>query len=49
MFENRVVMSVFGAKRGEVTWCWRKSYNEEIHNLYSQPNIFQMTKKEKES
>jgi hypothetical protein len=25
--------------RDEVTENWRKMYNEELHNLYSSPNI----------
>jgi hypothetical protein len=29
----------FGPKRDEVTGDWRKLHNEELHNLYSSPNI----------
>jgi hypothetical protein len=35
MFENRVLMRIFGPKRDGVTGGWRKLYNEELHNLYS--------------
>jgi hypothetical protein len=31
-------------KRDEVTGDWRKLHNEELHNLYSSPNIIRMTK-----
>jgi hypothetical protein len=33
VFENRVLRRIFGPKRDEVTWEWRKLYNEELHNL----------------
>jgi hypothetical protein len=29
---------------GEVTWEWRKLHNEELHDLYSSPNIVQVIK-----
>jgi hypothetical protein len=34
----------FGPKRDEVTGDWRKLHNEELHNLYSLPNIIRMIK-----
>jgi hypothetical protein len=39
VFENRVLRKIFGLKRDEVTGEWRKLHNEELHNLYSSPNI----------
>jgi hypothetical protein len=39
VFENRVLRGIFGPKRDEVTGEWRKLHNEELHNLYSSPNI----------
>jgi hypothetical protein len=39
VFENRVLRIIFGAKRDEVTGEWRKLHNEELHILYSSPNI----------
>jgi hypothetical protein len=39
VFENRVLRRIFGPKRDEVTGEWRKLHNEELHNLYSSPNI----------
>jgi hypothetical protein len=42
--ENRVLRRIFGLKRDEVTGDWRKLHNEELHNLYSYPNIIIMIK-----
>jgi hypothetical protein len=42
VFENRVLRRVFGPKRVEVARGWRKLRYEEIHNLYSSPNIIRM-------
>jgi hypothetical protein len=39
VFENGVLRRIFGPKRDEVTGEWRKLYNEELHHLYSSPNI----------
>jgi hypothetical protein len=39
VFENRVLRRIFGSKRDEVTGEWRKLHNEELHNLYSFPDI----------
>jgi hypothetical protein len=38
VFENRVLMRIFGPKRDEVTGGWRKLH-EELHGLYSSPTI----------
>jgi hypothetical protein len=35
---------VFGPKRDEVTGEWRKLHNEELHDLYSSPNIIRVVK-----
>jgi hypothetical protein len=43
VFENRVLGRIFGAKRDEMFGSWRKLNNEELHNLYSSPNIIRMT------
>jgi hypothetical protein len=43
-FENRVLKSIFGPKRDEVTGSWRKLHNDELHNLYSSPSIITMIK-----
>jgi hypothetical protein len=39
VFEDRVLRRIFGPKRDEVTGEWRKLHNEELHNLYSSPDI----------
>jgi hypothetical protein len=44
MFENGVLRRIFGPRRDEVTGDWRKLHNEELHNLYSLPNIIRMIK-----
>jgi hypothetical protein len=44
VFENRMLMRIFGPKRDEVIRGWRKAYNEELHNLYCSPSIIRMIK-----
>jgi hypothetical protein len=44
VFENRVLRRIFGSKRDEVTEEWRKLHNEELHNLYSSPDIIRQVK-----
>ena len=44
VFENRVLRSIFGPKRDEVTGEWRKLHNEELNDLYPSPNIVRMIK-----
>jgi hypothetical protein len=39
VFENRVLRRIFGPKRDEITWEWRKLHNEELNDLYSSLNI----------
>jgi hypothetical protein len=39
VFENRVLWRIFGPERDEVTGEWRKLHREELHNLYSSPDI----------
>jgi hypothetical protein len=38
------VLRIFGPRREEVTGDWRKLHNEELHELYSSPNIIRMIK-----
>ena len=33
VFENRVLMRIFGPKRDEVTGEWRKLHDEALNNL----------------
>jgi hypothetical protein len=44
VFENRFIRRIFGPKRDEVTGEWRKLHNEELHILYSSPDIIRQTK-----
>jgi hypothetical protein len=44
VFENRVLRRIFGPRKDEVTGDWRKLHNEELHNLYSSPNIIRIIK-----
>ena len=44
VFENRVLRSIFGPMRDEVTGEQRKVHNEELNDLFSSPNIFQVVK-----
>ena len=44
MFDNTVLMRIFGPKRDEVTGEWRKLHNEGINDLYSSSNIVRVIK-----
>jgi hypothetical protein len=44
VFENRVLRRIFGPKRDDVTGEWRKLHSEELHNLYSSPDIIRQVK-----
>jgi len=44
VFENRVQRRIFGSKRDEVTGEWRKLHNDELHDVYSLPNILRVIK-----
>jgi hypothetical protein len=41
---RHAVVRIFGPKRDEVTGGWGKLHNEELHKLYSSPNIIRMIK-----
>jgi hypothetical protein len=41
---HRLLRRIFGFKRDEVTGEWRKFHNEELHNLYSSPDIIRQVK-----
>jgi hypothetical protein len=45
VFENRV-LRIFGPKREE-DGSWRKLHNDELHDLYSSPNIVRVIKSRK--
>jgi hypothetical protein len=38
IFENRELRRIFGPKREE-DGSWRKLRNDELHSLYSSPNV----------
>jgi hypothetical protein len=44
VFENRILRRIFGPKRDAVMGEWRKLHNEELHNLYSYPDIIRQVK-----
>jgi hypothetical protein len=39
-----VLGRIFGTRRDGVTGRWRKLHNEELHDLYSSPNIIRTIK-----
>jgi hypothetical protein len=43
VFENRVLRKIFGPKREE-GGSWRRLHNDELHSLYSSPNIVMVIK-----
>jgi hypothetical protein len=43
VFENRALKRIFGLKREE-DGSWRKLHNDELHDLYSSPNIVRVIK-----
>jgi hypothetical protein len=43
VFENGVSRKIFGPKREE-DGSWRKLHNDELHSLYSSPNIVRVIK-----
>jgi hypothetical protein len=43
VLENSVLRRIFGHKRDK-DGSWRKLHNDELHNLYSSPNIIRVIK-----
>jgi hypothetical protein len=43
VFEKNVLRKIFGPKREEDR-SWRKLHNDELHRLYSSPNIVRVIK-----
>jgi hypothetical protein len=43
IFVNRMLRRIFGPKRDK-DGSWRKLHNDELHSLYSSPNIDRVTK-----
>jgi hypothetical protein len=44
VFENRELRRIFEPKRDELIGGFRTLHNEELHNLYSSPNIIRIIK-----
>jgi hypothetical protein len=44
VFEKRVLWRISGPKRDEIIGGWRKLRSDELHSLYSSPNIIRMIK-----
>jgi hypothetical protein len=44
VFEKRVQRRIFRPKTDKIIAAWRKLHNEELHILYSSPNIIIMIK-----
>jgi len=40
VFENRVLMGIFGSKRDEVTGEWERLHSEELRDLYCSAILF---------
>jgi hypothetical protein len=43
VFENRVLRRIFGPKREEDE-SWKRLHNDELHSLYSSPNVVRVIK-----
>jgi hypothetical protein len=44
VFEKRGLKRISEPKRDKILRGWRKLHNEELHNLYSLPNIVRIIK-----
>jgi hypothetical protein len=44
MFEDRVLRRILGPKVDDMTGVWRKLHSEELHKLYSSPDIIRQMK-----
>jgi len=44
VFEYRVLRRIFEPKRDKVAGEWRKLHNDDLHDLYSSPNIIYVIK-----
>jgi hypothetical protein len=44
VFENRVLRKILWSKTDRVAGDWIRLHSEELHDLYSSPNIIQVIK-----
>jgi len=44
VFENRVLRRIFGPRRDEITWEWKKLHNKGLNDLYCSPSIVRVIK-----
>jgi hypothetical protein len=44
VFRTGELRKIFGPKRDKVTREWRRLCNEELHDLYSMPNVIWVSK-----
>jgi hypothetical protein len=44
VFENRILMGIFGPKREEIARSCRRLHDEELHNIYVSPYIIMVIK-----
>jgi hypothetical protein len=44
VLENRVLGRIFALKGEKLARSWRRLHNEELHNLYTSPNIVRVIK-----
>jgi hypothetical protein len=44
IFENKVLRTIFGPKRAEVTGEWRRLHNEELYARYFSPYVIRVSK-----
>jgi hypothetical protein len=44
VFENWVLRRIFGSKMEEVAGGWRRLHNEDLHDMYTLPNIIRVNK-----
>jgi hypothetical protein len=42
VFQNGVLRRIFEPRRNEIIGGWRKLHDDELHNLYSSPNIIRI-------
>jgi hypothetical protein len=47
VLENRLLRNISGPRRDKVTGKWRRLHDEELHDLYSSPNIIRVIKQRK--